>query len=204
MTLIIRRSSALLLMTDLYHPSTLPFTSLSWWLKGWLFTGWLKEDTKNCSLSLHFQWGLYMHTVPALGFLPKLVLLLDALSALHLPCAASLAGEAIPWRVGHILFFQNLELLYSSARAVRIFFNVRQRSWWHKFYCLTVVTEPTKGIMQNLSKHCNTILELLWSTMKVVGIFRSELWPTTESSWLALEEVGQQMLQNKAGYHGWT
>lgn len=47
------------------------------------------------------------------------VLLFEA--ALHLPCAVSLAGEATPCRVGHIPFFQSLELLHSSARAVTIF-----------------------------------------------------------------------------------
>jgi len=43
-------------------------------------------------------------------------------TALYLLCAVSLAAEAIPWRVGHIPFFQNPELLYSSARAARVIF----------------------------------------------------------------------------------
>lgn len=63
-----------------------------------------------------------MQTVPACSFLPQLLSLFEALAALHLPCAASLAGEAIPCRVGHIPFFQSLGLLHSSARAVKNFF----------------------------------------------------------------------------------
>ena len=203
MTLIIRRSSALLLMTDLYHPSTLSFTSLSWWLKGWLFTRWLKEDTKLQFITPLPVRPVYAHS-PSTGLSTKACFVIGGIisSSLTLRCFFSWWSDSL--KGGTHSFFSKSGVIILFCKSCKNFFNVRQRSWWYKFYCLTVVTEPTKGIMQNLSKHCNTILEFLWSTTKVVGIFRSELWPTTESSWLALEEAGQQMLQNKAGYHGWA
>lgn len=76
--------------------------------------------TLNCSSSLNFQWGLDMQS-PSMQ-LSTTVLLFEA--TLHLPCAVSLAGEVIPCRVAHIPFFQSLELLHSSARAVTIFWTL--------------------------------------------------------------------------------
>lgn len=103
------------------------------------------SKTLNCSSSLHFQWGLDMLRVPACSFPLHLVSLFKALPALHLPCAVSLVGGVTPCRVGHIPFFQSLELLHSSARAVRIFLNIREPPHWYKFYTLTVFPEPTES-----------------------------------------------------------
>lgn len=157
MTTIIKKVTHTASMTDLYWAYNHSLHCAGDWKDGYSQVS--SKITQNCSSLLHFQWGLDMHRVPARSFLPQLVSVFEALPALHLPCAVSLAGEVIPCRVGHIPFFQSLELLHSSARAVKIFFNIRESSHWYKFYCLTVFTEPTEGIMPNLSKHSNVIHE---------------------------------------------